>query len=55
MHNCERPSPLLNFLDHIQFSHCCRHPGADISPTVGDRAPSESISWDLTKLHLNDE
>ena len=25
MHSCEFewPSPLLNFLDHIQFPHCC--------------------------------
>ena len=25
MHSCERPSPLLNFLDTIQCPHCCRH------------------------------
>ena len=42
MHSCEWPSPLLNFLDHIQFPHCWRYFAhcCWYSPTVGDISPT---------------
>ena len=38
MHTCEWPSPMLNFVDHIQFPHCCGQ-----SPTVADTYTSVII------------